>query len=94
MENITPKQKEIIMQIIKLMSMPLPNDIIIEELYFKDNYIKLGNIPITSVHNISGLKVLTKHKQILDLSKLHPNSLNKLYREIDKVLAQMRQNVY
>lgn len=98
----TPKVEELVLKLCDLFDKPLPNGVTINSLTFKENALKLGGLSVkeiirsdephmgVEVHWYPDFNISTKQDPYCSAFVLRYNSLNKLYREIEKALSTMR----
>ena len=97
----TPKVEALVLALCELFDKPLPNGVVIRELTFKENHLKLCGLNVRTivrggqhcgieVHWYPDFTLSTKTDPFCSAFILRYNSLNKLYREVEKVLSSMR----
>ena len=97
----TPKVEGLVLQLCDLFDKPLPNGVTITSLTFKEGALTLGNLSVkelirggqhcgVEVHWYPDFNVSTKTDPFCSAFILRYNSLEKLYREVEKVISQMR----
>lgn len=97
----TPKVEGLVLQLCDLFDKPLPNGVTITSLTFKEGALTLGNLSVkelirggqhcgVEVHWYPDFNASTKIDPFCSAFILRYNSLEKLYREVEKVISQMR----
>lgn len=97
----TPKVEELVLKLCDLFDKPLRRGVTITSISFKQGHLKIGGLSVKEVirggqHN--GIEVhwypnyfiSTKDDPFCSAFVLKYNSLQKLYREVEKVLSAMR----
>ena len=98
----TPKVEGLVLQLCDLFDKPLPNGVTITSLTFKEGALTLGGSKVkevirggqhcgVEVHWYPNFNVSTKTDPFCSAFILRYNSLEKLYREVEKVFSQMRE---
>jgi hypothetical protein len=98
----TPKVEGLVLQLCDLFDKPLPNGVTITSLTFKEGALTLGGLKVKEVirgglhcgivvHWYPNFNVSTKTDPFCSAFILRYNSLEKLYREVEKVFSQMRE---
>ena len=98
----TPKVEGLVLQLCDLFDKPLPNGVTITSLTFKEGALTLGGSKVkevirggqhcgVEVHWYPNFNVSTKTDPFCSAFILQYNSLEKLYREVEKVFSQMRE---
>ena len=97
----TPKVEVLVLKLCDLFDKPLPNGVTITSLTFKKGAITLGDLSVKElirggqhcgieVHWYPDFTKSTKTDPFCSAFILRYNSLEKLYREVEKVLSSMR----
>jgi hypothetical protein len=97
----TPKVEGLVLQLCDLFDKPLPNGVTITSLTFKEGALTLGSLSVkelirggqhcgVEVHWYPDFTKSTKTDPFCSAFILRYNSLEKLYREVEKVISQMR----
>lgn len=97
----TPKVEGLVLKLCDLFDKPLPNGVTITSLTFKEGSLKIGNLSVkelirsgqhcgVEVHWYPDFTLSTKTDPFCSAFILRYNSLEKLYREAEKVLSEMR----
>lgn len=100
-----PSQKVegLVLKLCDLFDKPLPNGMTITSLTFKEGALKIGGLSVKElirggqhcgieVHWYPDFTKSTKTDPFCSAFILRYNSLEKLYREVEKVISQMRDN--
>ena len=97
----TPKVETLVLKLCDLFDKPLPNGVTITSLTFKEDALKIGGLSVkelirggqhcgVEVHWYPDFTKSTKTDPFCSAFYLRYNSLEKLYREVEKVLSAMR----
>ena len=97
----TPKVESLVLKLCDLFDKPLPNGVTITSLTFKKGALTLGDLSVKElirggqhcgieVHWYPDFTKSTKTDPFCSAFILRYNSLEKLYREVEKVLSEMR----
>jgi len=97
----TPKVEALVLKLCDLFDKPLPNGVTITSLTFKKGALALGGLSVKElirggqhcgieVHWYPDFTLSTKTDPFCSAFMLRYNSLEKLYREVEKVLSSMR----
>ena len=97
----TPKVEALVLKLCDLFDKPLPNGVTITSLTFKEGALKIGGLPVKElirggqhcgieVHWYPDLTLSTKTDPFCSAFILRYNSLEKLYREVEKVISHLR----
>lgn len=97
----TPKVEAVVLKLCDLFDKPLPNGVAITSLTFKKGALALGGLSVKElirggqhcgieVHWYPDFTKSTKTDPFCSAFILRYNSLEKLYREVEKVLSAMR----
>ena len=97
----TPKVEALVHKLCDLFDKPLPNGVTITSLTFKEGALKVGDLSVKKlirggqhcgieVHWYPNFTLSTKTDPFCSAFILRYNSLEKLYREVEKVLSSMR----
>jgi len=97
----TPKVETLVLKLCDLFDKPLPNGVTITSLTFKKGALTLGGLSVKElirggqhcgieVHWYPDSTLSTKTDPFCSAFILRYNSLEKLYREVEKVLSSMR----
>jgi len=97
----TPKVEGLVLKLCDLFDKPLPNGVTITSLTFKEGALKIGGLSVkelirggqhcgVEVHWYPNFNVSTNTDPFCSAFILRYNSLEKLYREVEKVLSAMR----
>lgn len=96
----TPKVEALALKLCDLFDKPLPNGVTITSLTFKKGALKVGGLSVKElirggecgieVHWYPDFTLSTKTDPFCSAFILRYNSLEKLYREVEKVLSAMR----
>jgi hypothetical protein len=97
----TPKVETLVLRLCDLFDKPLPNGVAITSLTFKKGALSLGGLSVKElirggqhcgieVHWYPDFTLSTKTDPFCSAFILRYNSLEKLYREVEKVLSSMR----
>ena len=98
----SPKVEGLVLKLCDLFDKPLPNGVTITSLTFKEGALTLGDLSVKElirggqhcgieVHWYPNYNVSTKTDPFCSAFVLRYNSLEKLYREVEKVFSQMRE---
>lgn len=96
----TPKVEGLVCKIIDLFDKPLSNGVTIKDIEFKKGHLKLGGLDVKSINRVNAFywveihwypdfNISTTSDPYCTLYALKYNSLQKLYREVEKVLTEM-----
>ena len=99
----TPKVEGLVLKLCDLFDKPLPNGVIVTSLTFKEGALKIGGLSVkelirggqhcgVEVHWYPDFTKSTKTDPFCSAFILHYNSLEKLYREVEKAFAAMQTN--
>ena len=99
----TPKVEALVLKLCDLFDKPLPNSVTITSLTFKKGALTLGDLSVKElirggqhcgieVHWYQDFNVSTNTDPFCSAFILRYNSLEKLYREVEKVFAVMQTN--
>ena len=99
----SPKVEGLVLKLCDLFDKPLPNGVTITSLTFKEGVLKIGGLSVKElirggqhcgieVHWYPDFTKSTKTDPFCSAFILRYNSLKKLYREVEKVISQMRDN--
>ena len=99
----SPKVEGLVLKLCDLFDKPLPNGVTITSLTFKEGALKIGLLSVKEhirggqqsgeeVHWYPDFMKSTKTDPFCSAFILRYNSLEKLYREVEKVISQMRDN--
>ena len=99
----SPKVEGLVLKLCDLFDKPLPNGVAITSLTFKEGALKVGGLSVKElirgrqhcgieVHWYPDFTKSTKTDPFCSAFILRYNSLEKLYREVEKVISQMRDN--
>lgn len=99
----TPKVEALVLKLCDLFDDPLPNGVTITSLTFKEGTLTLANLSVREiirggqhcgieVHWYPNHKVSTKTDPFCSAFILKYNSLQKLYREVNKQLSSIKAN--
>ena len=96
----SPKVEGLVLKLCDLFDKPLPNGVTITSLTFKEGALKIGGLSVKEEEQHCGIEVhwypdftkSTKTDPFCSAFILRYNSLEKLYREVEKVISQMRDN--
>jgi hypothetical protein len=97
----TPKVEGLVLKLCDLFDKPLPNGVTITSLTFKKDTLKVGGLSVKElirggqhcgieVHWYPDFRLSTNTDPFCSAFILRYNSLEKLYREVEKVISQMR----
>ena len=97
----SPKVEGLVLKLCDLFDKPLPNGVTITSLTFKEGALTLGGLSVKElirggqhcgieVHWYPDFTKSTKTDPFCSAFILHYNSLEKLYREVEKVISHMR----
>ena len=97
----TPKEERLVLKLCYLFDKPLPNGVSTYSLNFKKGALTLGGLPVRKivrggyhcgieVHWYPDFTLSTTSDPFCSAFILRYNSLQKLYREVEKVLSSMR----
>ena len=97
----TPKVESLVLKLCDLFDKPLPKGVAITSLTFKEGALTLGGSKVKEVirggqhcgievHWYPDFTLSTKTDPFCSAFILRYNSLEKLYREVEKVISQMR----
>ena len=98
----SPKVEGLVLKLCDLFDKPLPNGVTITSLTFKEGALTLGNLSVkelirggqhcgVEVHWYPNYNISTTSDPFCSAFILRYNSLEKLYREVEKVFSQMRE---
>jgi hypothetical protein len=99
----TPKVETLVLKLCDLFDKPLPNGVTITSLTFKKGFLALGGLSVKElirvgqhcgieVHWYPDFTLSTKTDPFCSAFILRYNSLERLYREVEKVFAAMQTN--
>lgn len=99
----TPKVEGLVLKLCDLFDKPLPNGVTITSLTFKEGALKVGGLSVKElirggqhcgieVHWYPNFNVSTNTDPFCSAFILRYNSLEKLYREVEKAFAAMQTN--
>lgn len=99
----SPKVEGLVLKLCDLFDKPLPNGVTITSLTLKEGALKIGGLSVKElirggqhcgieVHWYPDFTKSTKTDPFCSAFILRYNSLEKLYREVEKVISQMRDN--
>lgn len=99
----SPKVEGLVLKLCDLFDKPLPNGVTITSLTFKEGILTLGNLSVkelirggqhcgVEVHWYPDFTKPTNTDPFCSAFILRYNSLEKLYREVEKVFAAMQTN--
>ena len=97
----SPKVEGLVLKLCDLFDKPLPNGVTVTSLTFKEGALKIGGLSVKElirggqhcgieVHWYPDFTLSTKTDPFCSAFILRYNSLEKLYREVEKVLSAMR----
>jgi len=97
----TPKVEALVLKLCDLLDKPLPNGVTITSLTFNEGALKIGGLSVkelirggkhcgVEVHWYPNFNISTNTDPFCSAFILRYNSLEKLYREVEKVLSLMR----
>ena len=96
----TPKVEALVLALCELFDKPLPNGVVIRELTFKENHLKLCGLNVRTIvrggqhcgieiHWYPNRTISTKTDPFCSAFVLRYNSLLKLCREVEKVFSEI-----
>lgn len=99
----TEKVERLVLKLCDLFDEPMPNGVTITSIEFKEGALKVGNLSVrelvrggqhcgVEVHWYRDHKLTTKSDPFCSAFILKYNSLQKLYREVDKQLSLIKAN--
>lgn len=99
----TPKVEGLVLKLCDLFDKPLPNGVTVTSLTFKEGALKVGGLSVKElirggqhcgieVHWYPNFNVSTNTDPFCSAFILRYNSLEKLYREVEKAFAAMQTN--
>ncbi len=99
----TPKVEGLVLKLCDLFDKPLPNGVTITSLTFKEGALKVGGLPVKElirggqhcgieVHWYPNFNISSTTDPFCSAFILRYNSLEKLYREVEKAFAAMQTN--
>ena len=97
----SPKVEGLVLKLCDLFDKPLPNGVTVTSLTFKEDALKIGGLSVkelirggqhygVEVHWYPNFNISTTNDPFCSAFILRYNSLEKLYREVEKVLSSMR----
>lgn len=98
----TPKVEGLVLKLCDLFDKPLPNGVTINSLTFKEGTLTLGGLKVKKVirggrhcgievHWYPNFNISTKNDPFCSAFVLRYNSLEKLYREVEKVFSIIKE---
>ena len=97
----SPKVEGLVLKLCDLFDKPLPNGVTVTSLTFKEGALKIGGLSVkelirggqhcgVEVHWYPNFNVSTNTDPFCSAFILRYNSLEKLYREVEKVISHLR----